>query len=80
MKKIFSVVFLAAIVMTSWSALKTSKTASTQNLFSSIATVEALTEFEVTITCSSGNCGQCFIWSNSGRCIYSGYTVDYCEC
>lgn len=48
MKKIFSVVLLAAIVMTSWSALKTSKAASTQNLFSSIASVEALTESEVT--------------------------------
>lgn len=45
--------------------------------------VEALARFEVTITCSrscSDGVGRCWIRSNSGYCVFTGYQVDNCRC
>lgn len=47
------------------------------------ANVEALTEFESTITCDSGICGQCFEEEKAWpfyKCNWTGRQADYCDC
>ena len=49
-----------------------------------LANAEALAQDEsVTINCSkecTDGIGQCWLLSNSGYCIFSGYMVDHCVC
>lgn len=80
MKKIILTAFITAMAVTSWSSLRMMDSSSYQASLSSVTAVEALTSNEAEIICSSGFCGRCFIRSNSGHCVYSGYTVDYCHC
>ena len=47
------------------------------------ANVEALAEFESTITCDSGRCGQCFKEEKAWpfyKCNWTGVQADYCDC
>ena len=48
-----------------------------------LANVEALAEFETTITCDSGRCGQCFVEEKAWpfyKCNWTGIEADYCDC
>lgn len=80
MKKVIILAFIATLCMTSWSVFSKSEESPQNNSAVSLMNVEAITRTELPsadITCGK-NSGRCWIRSNSGFCVWTGYTVDYC--
>ena len=82
MRKKFFFIAVSAIVAVSAGifAYQNSESRS-DDLFS--ANVEALAEFESTITCDSGRCGQCYVEIDAWpfyKCNWTGVQADYCDC
>lgn len=79
MKKILTSAFAVAIAVACWSGLSASIGDAGKQSSVNLSNVEAISQCEVTILCGTPTTlGHCYIRSNSGHCVYTGYTVDYC--
>ena len=82
MRKNFFFIAVSAIVAVSAGIFAYLNSESKANEFFE-ANVEALAEFESTITCDSGRCGQCYVEIDAWpfyKCNWTGVQADYCDC